>query len=118
MPIRRYNLLQGYLMQDTGIGSTMTSVEQHFKNLDAFLTSGKLSEAIQERSNLHMNIYAAIEGISFKSMAFACMIHTMDKIPVVESDDELQKAVEKFDELTIGDVEDILDELKQNCIGN
>jgi hypothetical protein len=118
MPIQRYNAMQGFLMQDSGIGSDMRAVEQHFKNLDAFLIAGKIQDAIQERQNLHINFYAALEKIDFKSMSFACMISTIDGLNVGISDEELKGALKKIEGVTLGQVSDILEELKKNFIGN
>jgi len=118
MPISRYNALQSFLMQDVGIGSTMASIENHFKTLDAYLGAGKYDEAIQERQNLHINFYVAIEKIDFKSLSFACMIASIDNKPVGISDSELTDAIKKLNDLTVEQVDDILNELKKNCIGN
>lgn len=118
MPVQRYNAMQGYLMQDAGIGSTMQDVEAHFRNLDMFLSAGKIQEAITERQNLHMNFFTAINNISFKSLSFACLISTIDNDLVGCSESELQEALLKLDKLKLGEVEDLLFELKKNFIGN
>ncbi len=66
---------------------------------------------------MHVGFYAAIEKIDFKSLSFACMIASIDGEPVGISDEELKNAVEKLEELTIGQVDEILEDLKKNCIG-
>lgn len=118
MPVSRYNAMQGFLMQETGIGNTMPAIDNHFKTLDALLVSGKYEEAIQERQNMHVGFYCAIEKIDFKSLSFGCMIASIDDEPVGISDEELKNSIEKLNELTVGQVDDILEDLKKNCIGN
>lgn len=118
MPISRYNLMQAYLMQDSGIGSTMVDVEQHFRNLDIFLSSGKIQQAITERQNLHINFYALINKIDNRSKSLACMAHSIDSTLIGDTDDEICKVVDLIKDLSVGTFEEISEELKKNCIGN
>jgi hypothetical protein len=118
MPIKRHNTMQVFLMQDSGIGSTMQAVEAHFKTLDALLVSGKVEDAIKERQNLHIGFYCALEKIDFKSFAFACMIASINGKQVGITEDALKDAIDKLKGLTVGQVDDLLEELKKNCIGN
>jgi hypothetical protein len=118
MPIQRHNVMQVFLMQESGIGSTMQAVEAHFKTLDALLVSGKVEDAIKERQNLHISFYCAIEKIDFKSFAFACMIKSINGKQVGITEDALKDAIDKLEGLTVGQVDDILESLKKNCIGN
>lgn len=118
MPIERYINLQTYLMQESGIGSTMGDVEAHFKNLDMFLSAGKVEEALTERQNLHMNIYAALNKVNFKSLSFACMIGTIDKQEIGYTEYDLKEAIKKIKGISVGEIEEILTDLKKNCIGN
>lgn len=113
MPIERYNTLQLFLMQDSGIGSTMKDVDNHFKQLDVFLSAGKIQEAINERQNLHMNLYSMINKINVKSKALACFVHSVDGR---EFDQETLP--EKMNASTIGELTELLNELKKNCISN
>jgi hypothetical protein len=118
MPIERYIILQTYLMQESGIGSTMADVENHFRGIDTFLSSEKIQEAITERQNLHMNIYAALNGINFKSLSFACMIGSIDKQEIGCMEYDLKEAIKKLKGISVGEIEEILTDLKKNCIGN
>jgi hypothetical protein len=118
MPINRYNTMQGLLLQEAGIGSTMFAIENHFKSLDVFLSSNLIEDAIKERQNLHLSFYCALEKIDFRSLSFACMIFRIDEKEVGISEDALKGALESLPELTIGQVSDILEEVKKNCIEN
>ena len=119
MPVKVFNIMQGFLMQDTGIGSTMADVDKHFQKLDSFLSAGKIADAITERENLHYNLYAALEGISFASLAFACFVHRVDdEILEDYSPENLRSVLDRLSNegLTIGMVEDQLDQLKKKSM--
>jgi hypothetical protein len=118
MPVEKYNTLQLFLLQDTGIGSNMSDIDRHFHQLDIFLNAGKISEAISERQNLHMNIYAMLEKINIKSKSLACFIHSVDGREVGYDDELIESALSKLNAGTIGEVTEILEELKKNCISN
>ncbi|OOG19130.1 hypothetical protein BWD42_04050 [Sphingobacterium sp. CZ-UAM] len=121
MPVKVFNIFQGYMIQESGIGSTMESVNDHFEKLDTFLSVGKIEDAIVERENLHYNIYSALEGISYKSLAFGCFIHAIDGGHVSDySTENLQEILGKLSDqgLTIGMVEEQLDQIKKKLISN
>jgi hypothetical protein len=118
MPIHRHTVMQVFLMQDSGIGSTMQAVEAHFKTLDSLLVSGKLEDAVKERQNMHIGFYCALEKIDFKSFAFACMIESINGKQVGITEDALKDVIDKLDGLNVGQLDDLLEGLKKNCIGN
>lgn len=118
MPIARYNEMQNYLLQDSGIGNSMADIDAHFKNLDMYLTTGQIKEAISERTNLHISLYAAINRINFKSNAFACFIYKIDGAEIGISEGELKEALKKLKGITVEQINDLLEELKKNCVRN
>ena len=119
MKVKRHNLLQQILLQESGIGSTMADVDKHFKTLDGLLNAEHIQDAIIERSNLQLALYSALNAIDYKSLSFACLVHSIDgKESDIKTEDDLKKVIEKLDGLTVGDVVDLLDELKKNCISN
>ncbi len=121
MPVKVFNIFQGYMIQESGIGSTMDSVNDHFEKLDTFLSSGKIEDAIVERENLHYNIYSALEGISYKSLAFGCFIHSVDNEILSDySMESLQEMLDRLSDrgLTIGMVEEQLDQIKKKLISS
>ena len=121
MPVKVFNIFQGYMIQESGIGSTMDSVNDHFEKLDTFLSSGKIEDAIVERENLHYNIYSALEGISHKSLAFGCFIHSIDEVLLSDySTENINDILNRLSDkgLTIGMVEEQLDQIKKKLISN
>src|ERR1035437_6696059 len=118
MPMHRYNQMQSYLMHDAGIGSTMADIDQHMKNLDAYLSTRRMEEAALERQNLHFNFYSALEKISYKSLSFACLIYSIDGEVLGDSDDDMNEVIPKLSRISVAEVLEILDDLKKNCIAN
>lgn len=118
-PITRYKDFQKYLVEDSGIGSNMGAVNKHFEMLDRFLKAGKLSEAQQERDNLHMNLFMMIEGISITSVSFCCLIHSINGDVVKDLTEEGLKAMgEKLADhgMTSGQLDDLLEDVKKKLI--
>jgi hypothetical protein len=121
MPVKKYDQMQSLLLQDFGIGSTMADVDKHFRNLDSFLQSGNIEDANIERQNLQLAFYSAIEKINYKSLAFACLIHSINDIQIKDTSDEgIQQIIERLSNegLEVKIVEEMLNELKKNCIMN
>lgn len=114
MPVKLYNLTQKYLLQDMGIGSDMSAIDERFASIDSYLSAGKISEAIQERENQRFAFYTMIQGVSYKSLAFACHIHSIDNVKITDySEDNLTAMSEKFD-FSVYELEETLDDLKKN----
>lgn len=120
MPIRRYNQMQSLLLQDVGIGSSIRDFEKYFKTLDAHIGSGDLNAISTTRQNMLLALYSNIEGINYKSLAFACLIHAVDGKEINDPSDEgLKELINSMgDSLTVGEIETILEDLKKNCVQN
>lgn len=120
-PIDRFKDFQKYLVQDSGIGSTMSDVDSHYRNFDMFLSAGKLSECIQERHNLHYNLYFMLNRIDVKSVCFACLICSInDKEMNDFSETNLHAVSDEIGRMGFsrGELEDILSEVKKKLIAN
>lgn len=87
----RWHLFNKFLMQDSGVGSTIQDFDKHLFKLDSYLKAKKYAEARQERINLHLSVFNNLMGINFKSLAFACLIKSIDGKDVkVENDDDAE----------------------------
>ena len=114
MPIRLYNLSQKYLLQDMGIGSDMNAIDDHFSTLDSYLSAGKIEEALQERENQRFAFFTMIQGVSYKSLSFACHVHSIaGELITDHSEEALNKIMDSFD-FSMSECENILDDLKKN----
>lgn len=106
IPIKRYKLMQQYLLQEAGIGSSISDIDYHLSKTIQFLQSEKNAEAVEELTNYRYNVFALLNGLSFKSKACACLVsnYEVDEcMPVIES-------------LTEGELSEVWDRVKKNLI--
>lgn len=121
LTIDRYTEFQKYLLQDSGIGSTIEDVYRHSEKLDAFLSSGKIAEAIAERSNQHYNFYMMLNRISLTHLAFALFVESIDGALCTDySDSGLQTISLRLGQVGLqrGQLEAILEDVKKKLIPN
>lgn len=117
----RMNEVHKYSMVDTGVGSTFQEVWSHFAMQDKFLNAGDLDGAKKENHNLMMNLNFMIEKIDTKSLSFACLIHSADRVVITDfSQDaliDLSKKVNKWG-IPYSRVKFIVEDLKKNLRPN
>lgn len=121
LPINLYNRVNEYALLDYEIGHNISHVNNHFKKLDQFLTSKKIDEAIQERTNLHQNLWNMINKINFPSLQFACFIHSVNGKQVTDySQEGLTRLLDKLSKkgLTQGMVKGTTEDLKKKSTQN
>ncbi len=121
LPINRYTDFQKYVLQDVGIGSTIESVDSHYRMLDTFLTADQTEDARRERYNLHSNLYLLINRINIEHISFACLIHSVNGQVLEDfSETNLIRICEQLGKmgLTQQMVSDILNGVKKNLIQN
>ncbi len=79
LPEVRFHEFNKYALMDMGVGSDMDSIGRHFANLDNLLKFKKFDEMVQERKNMHLNYFYAIEKISFKSLCFGVLVSKINQ---------------------------------------
>lgn len=88
----KWHIFNKMLLQQAGGGSTLEDIDKHHFKLDGFLKAKKFEEAVQERKNLHLNQFNALMLLNFESLAFACLIKSINGEPVeVDSEDEIHE---------------------------
>ncbi|MBL7738717.1 MAG: hypothetical protein JNK14_05820 [Chitinophagaceae bacterium] len=107
MPIKRHKLMQQYLLQEAGIGSNISDIDQHLSKVAQFVGADKKDEAVEELANLRYNFFSLMTGLSFRSKAFCCLM-----------DCEIEEGVRLVDEMSEGDVTDTWESVKKNLILN
>lgn len=116
LPIKLFNLVNEYSMQDFEIGNQMASVDRHESRIEILLSAGKYVEAIQVQRNKRMAYYSMLNKINYRSLMFGCHIKTIDGVAVVDySPVHLNKIMDELsdDGLTMGMVNDVIDYLKK-----
>lgn len=119
LTIDRYTEFQKYIIQDSGIGSTIEDVYKHFNKIDAFLSVDKIAEAITERTNQHFNFYMMLNSISITDRSFALLVESIDGILISDySEHGLKSIGDKLAKLRLrrSKMEEILEEVKKKLI--
>jgi ketopantoate reductase len=121
LPVKLFNLANEYSMQDFEIGNQMADVDRHENRIEVLLVNNKIPEAIQVQKNKRMAFFAMINHINYRSLMFACHIHSIDDVVVTDySPENLQKIIDQLsdDGLTMAMVNDHLDRLKKKLKSN
>jgi hypothetical protein len=121
LPIELFTLFNSYVIQAIGIGTNIKDINTRFVNLDSFLSAGKITEAVQERTNMHMGIFYGLERINIDHISFACLVHSINGQEITDySEEGLRRTIKKLSTmgLTNGLVREYLDEVKKNLIEN
>lgn len=119
LTIERDHEFRKLLLQDLGVGSDMGAITKHFGALHAYLSNGKIPESLQEAKNLHNTFYYIIQGINIKSYCFAALVYEIGGKKVTDfSSEGIKETLNKISGMNIGQVEDILFDVKKNLIQN
>lgn len=78
LPIQRHKAMQAMLLQDSGIGSDMASIDQRLSSAITFLNAGKTAEAATEIANFRYTAFSIMNGLDYKTKAFACLVHSIN----------------------------------------
>lgn len=121
MPITRHKLMQQYLLQEGGIGSTISDFDQRISSTIELLQAKKQDDAVNELSNLRYSFFSTISGLNFKSMAFACLVSKIGTKAVTDiSPAGLATVVENLEQtgITGEQFQGHWDEVKKKLIPN
>lgn len=121
LPIGLYSKFNGYLMQDSGMGSDFNSIGGHHEKLYTFHKLGNEEAFEQEYTNLQYNLIHILEGITIEHYAFACLIQSINEETNSDySEAGLKRVIDKLHStgLTQGQLNQTLEEVKKNWIPN
>lgn len=118
MPIALFRDLQKYLLQSSGIGSTIADFDRHFQKLHELIAAEKLAEAIEEKENLRFNFFSVVNGINWKNLAMMCLVHSINGKPVDNGNQEGTWQQLESMGMNWGKAEDILNDVKKNLTPN
>lgn len=116
MPIGRYNKYQKMLLIEAGVGSTIEAIDGHYTKQISYITTGNTTDAIKEAENTRHSLLSVMSGISYSSLAFACMTAKIDALPCEDiTDDGLERTVTLLQntDLTQGEVLEAIEDLKK-----
>ena len=111
--------MQQYLLQDGGIGSDITSIDERLSRLISFLEAGKNDDAKTELTNLRYTFFSTISGLDFKCRAFACFIKEVDGKEYTDfSSEGITRLTSMFDEMPVQEMEQNWEHVKKKLIPN
>lgn len=91
MPMANYHKFNKYLMFESGLAPDANGVIGHLSKMNELLAAGENEKLATELQSTYQSIYFIMEEMSPVSMAFACMIHTIDGKEVTDLSDEALK---------------------------
>lgn len=119
MPIEVSRQFNAYILQDIGIGSTFEAVDNHLQRITMFLEQDRKADAIEEIKNLRYGYFSMISKWDYKSLAFGCLVATVNGQPAADTSLEGIHQTIKFlsdKGLTVTILEDLLENVKKNLI--
>lgn len=100
LPIVRFQKYNKYLLIDSGIGSDVDAIDEHIVKIAKLIKSNDSQKAIQELINMRQNLFMINSEISPKYLAFAALVHKVDKEEVKDlSDDGLKEVLTKINKI-------------------
>lgn len=119
LPITRYKLMQSYILQDAGIGSTIEDVDKRMNNIMMFAASAKTDDVVTEVTNLRYTFFSMLSKIDYLSKSFACLIAGIDDVEKNDlSSEGLTELVNEVSFMPRGELQDHWEEVKKNWITN
>lgn len=121
LPIVRHKRMQHFLLQESGIGSTVNDLDLRMSKAVSLLQMQNYDEATTELTNFRYSFFSAISELDFKSMAFACFINKIDGQTFDDiSSEGLADAVKLLHDtnLSTDDLEAHWENVKKNLIQN
>lgn len=119
IPEYNWQKFQRCLILDAGIGSETKDVIAHTDSIMSAAANDRKEDLSNELNNLRLSLYSAMESISYTSMAFACMVQSIDGEThsiVTDTDiNDLSKRIAET-EITHGEIADYVDLLKKKLM--
>ncbi|HRE52229.1 MAG TPA: hypothetical protein PK339_12455 [Flavitalea sp.] len=116
LPISLSKQMSSYLLQDTGIGSSITDVDDHLAKLIKLVGSDRKEDVLEELKNLRFNLFSMLSKIDYRSLAFGCLIESVDGQKVEDRSTETLTALIDRIGITEGQLDEYLTEVKKNWI--
>lgn len=114
LPIVRFQKYNKYLLIDSGIGSDVDAIDEHIVKIAKLIKSNDSQKAMQELINMRQNLFMINSEISPKYLAFAALVHKVDKEEVKDlSDDGLKEILTKISEIKHNKILSFLAEFKK-----
>lgn len=119
LPIVRYKLMQSYLLQDSGIGSSVEDMDKRIEKSVVFIANDRRDEAKEELTNLRYTVFSMLQGIDYKSKSFSCLVHSINGKECDDLTTEgLEATAKQIEGISVESLEKHFDEIKKKLISN
>lgn len=88
LPSERYHKFNLYCLMYTGIGNDAESVAKHIGDMYQSLTKNDTERLKIQLQNYHHSLYLILEKADIQSMAFACLVHSINGKEVTDLSEE------------------------------
>lgn len=78
LPIQRHKAMQAMLLQDSGIGADMASIDHRLSSAISFLNANKPAEAATEIANFRYTAFSIMNQLDYKTKSFACLVKSIN----------------------------------------
>ena len=95
LPPHRDSLMNYYLLSEMGIGHDWHSLDSHLSGLMMAVHGGELSVINQEIENLKLNYMSMVAQYNPEHIAWICLIHSINDVPLTDTSEENLFAVAK-----------------------
>lgn len=113
MPITSYHKFQKYLLLEAQVGDDLNGLREHLEKIGAFIRESKSDQAAKELTNVISQIQIIDQEISFKSLAFAAIVHSIDGKKYNARTDEDIKRISQEINMTVGFISKLLEAVKK-----
>ncbi len=116
IPAGRFKDFQKYLFEAWGVGSSIQDVDQRLANAYQMIANGAKDKALQELQNFRLTLNYILNKVSVKQYAFAILVTEINgrKCPDF-SESALGEVITEIEtNLTQGEIEQVVDEVKKN----
>lgn len=95
LPIERYHKFNIYCLLSAGIGNDIESVTSHINSIYSALQRKDFDRLKIQFENYYMSLNMILEHIDTQSIAFACLVHSINGDEITDLSDESLKNISK-----------------------
>lgn len=118
LPIVRHHKFSKFMLVDAHIGSDLTDFDAHLERVFRYIRNNKNDLAEKELMVLRHTVFFIQTEVSPKHLAFAALIKSIDGKEITDlSDGSLKAVAEQFSDVSVGEVDQLIDESKKKLDG-
>lgn len=120
LPIKRYQLIQKYILIDLNIGSSFSDILKHLQKFDSFIEVKDYESLAIERENMLMNYNFLLEGEVTKSYVLASFIKSINGVQVDVTEESIEDYVDLIEnsDLKVSDLRSLTESQKKSLVSS